>query len=259
LYARSFHWHHRYEPSWVGLNLSPFFSVIGIGINLVRPFRGTGALADPIAALSPTLWLKADALTGAYADEDVVDAWPDSSGNGNDAAQGTFAAMPTYHASGGSNGMPFVSFDGTDDTLLFGEESLTGDFTLCVVARAFGGFFMALGGATDGSCFCPFPGAGLVLLRNSVDADTANTSASGLDGWCVLTATRTGTAVAMYQNGNALAPSSLSGVVNLNNMGRRDITQYGAGALTDALIFRRVLAPSELSILHSALITKYRF
>jgi hypothetical protein len=61
------------------------------------------------------LWLKADSLTG-YEDEDVVDTWPDSSGNGNDATQGTFVKMPLYRT-GQVSGMPALQFDGVDDSL----------------------------------------------------------------------------------------------------------------------------------------------
>lgn len=99
--------------------------MIGLGLNITRSRFGTAStlFTNPIPGLSPTLWLRADALTGLE-DEDVVDTWPDSSGNGNDATQGTFVKMPLFHPGE-------AAFDGIDDFLQTG--SLTaGDLTLCV-------------------------------------------------------------------------------------------------------------------------------
>lgn len=79
------------------------------------------ASATPVPVFSPLditglkLWLKADALS--LSDADPVGTWPDSSGLGNDATQGTAAKKPTYKVSI-INGMPVVRFDGTDDVLL---------------------------------------------------------------------------------------------------------------------------------------------
>lgn len=69
---------------------------------------------DPIAALNPIMWLRADALE--LEDEDPVGLWPDVSGNGNDATQATFQRRPIY-VSGGIGGLPSLQFDGIDDWL----------------------------------------------------------------------------------------------------------------------------------------------
>jgi len=58
---------------------------------------------------SVVLQLDAQALSG-YSDGDTVSTWPDESGEGNDATNGT----SVYRASG-FNGYPSVEFDGTDD------------------------------------------------------------------------------------------------------------------------------------------------
>lgn len=63
---------------------------------------------------SNTLWLKADDLTGYSAGDTITTAWPDASGNGNDASQSTLSYRPTYQT---SNGVASVRFDGTDDML----------------------------------------------------------------------------------------------------------------------------------------------
>ncbi len=70
------------------------------------------------------LWLKADAgvfedsakTTPATDDGDVIGAWADQSGNGNDATQGTTANKPTLRLNV-VNGLPVIRFDGTNDIL----------------------------------------------------------------------------------------------------------------------------------------------
>ena len=95
----------------------------------------------PTSGLSfqPTLWLKADAITG-LADSDPVATWPDSSGNGYDAAQGTPGNQPLYKT-GILNGKPAVLFDGSTDylsttALLSAFLAGGGAGTVYVVARA---------------------------------------------------------------------------------------------------------------------------
>ncbi len=61
------------------------------------------------------LWLAANRGLN-LSDGDPVGTWPDQSGNGNDATQGTGAAKPTYKTNI-LNGKPIVRFDGTDDNL----------------------------------------------------------------------------------------------------------------------------------------------
>ncbi len=62
------------------------------------------------------LWLRADAITG-LSNNDLVDVWSDSSGNGNDATQAG-VNRPTYKT-GEKNGKPVVRFDGSANYLDF--------------------------------------------------------------------------------------------------------------------------------------------
>src|SRR5438876_259992 len=74
----------------------------------------------PAAAQTPTptpctfttaglqLWLKADAITG-FSDGTSLTSWPDSSGNGNTAAQSTVSLQPVYRVNV-INGQPAVNF-----------------------------------------------------------------------------------------------------------------------------------------------------
>lgn len=207
---------------------------------------------DPIARLSPSVWFKADALD--LEDEDPVGVFPDSSGNGNDAAQGAFLAMPTYR-SGGPNGMPFVSYDGIDDTLLFGEESIAGDMTLVVVARRVGGFFMSIGGNV-GTCLALV--GSTVTLRDVVDNDAASATASGLDEWCIITAVREGSGVQVLKNGAGIGSGTSAGTFAFDRLGSRvAFDQFGAGEMSETLIFRRALSPPEIELVNLELGAKY--
>jgi hypothetical protein len=86
--------------------------------SFIRPFLGGIGHIDPILALNPLLYLRADAgvlATGggeAGVGESVA-LWEDQSGNGNDAAQTTAASQPTRQD--GS-----VDLDGVDDFLQLG-------------------------------------------------------------------------------------------------------------------------------------------
>ncbi len=71
---------------------------------------GGGGGAIPTAGLA--VWFKADA--GITLNGSTVSQWADQSGNGNHATQPTASAQPTL-ASGAINGLPAVSFNGTQD------------------------------------------------------------------------------------------------------------------------------------------------
>ncbi|MBA3484102.1 MAG: hypothetical protein H0T51_20035 [Pirellulales bacterium] len=80
------------------------------------------AATIPNTALTPSVWLKADAITG-IADAGDVATWADASGNGRNATQGTALRRPTYRADGIAAGVPSVRFntngDATNEFLAF--------------------------------------------------------------------------------------------------------------------------------------------
>ncbi len=76
---------------------------------------GGGPFVDPSSVPGLDLWLRADLLTG-LADGDPVAVWPDASGHGHDATQGTAAKRPRYETNR-VNGLPAVFFDAVDDGL----------------------------------------------------------------------------------------------------------------------------------------------
>lgn len=88
-----------------------------------------GISPDTVSGLQ--LWLKADALP-VVANGSLISNWPDSSGLGNTASQGTAANMPSYQA-GQSNGQPALAFDGGD--LLITPAIRFNAFTMLAVFR----------------------------------------------------------------------------------------------------------------------------
>jgi hypothetical protein len=67
-----------------------------------------------ITSTTPSIWLRSDTVTI----DTGVNPWPDLSGNSRHFSQSTPGLQPTYLATGGANGRPGVSFDGSDDFLL---------------------------------------------------------------------------------------------------------------------------------------------
>jgi hypothetical protein len=73
--------------------------------------NGPGGVGDQ--ATNP-LWLRAGDLSSLSSGQPVNIPWPDASGNGNDATQGTALNQPIYVA-GVVNGKAVVRFDGVND------------------------------------------------------------------------------------------------------------------------------------------------
>lgn len=101
-------------------------------------FGGTvpdGPDFDPSDLAGLALWFDASTIAG-HSDGDPVSTWPDASGNGRDATQGTAANRPTYRT-GVQNGLPAVRFDGTNDYLLTATfaSALSQPNTIFVVAK----------------------------------------------------------------------------------------------------------------------------
>ncbi|MFC1780130.1 hypothetical protein ACFLY9_00325 [Patescibacteria group bacterium] len=67
--------------------------------------------AEPDSILGLLLWLKADGIPGVQ-NYDLIQTWPDSSINGNDAVQNTANLRPQYYENI-INSKPVIRFDGT--------------------------------------------------------------------------------------------------------------------------------------------------
>lgn len=78
-------------------------------------FSGTGGI-DVFDTADLELWIRASSLAGA-SDGNPVHPLTDISGNSRDAFQTVpdTAKQATYHATGGANNKPYLSFDGGDE------------------------------------------------------------------------------------------------------------------------------------------------
>jgi hypothetical protein len=108
---------------------------------LYQQMLGGGAFS-PTDISGLVVWLKADAgtfqdaakTTPATNDGDVIGAWADQSGNGNDVTQATTGNKPTLKLAI-KNGRPVIRFDGAGDNLQgVLSDALSQPFTIFAVA-----------------------------------------------------------------------------------------------------------------------------
>jgi hypothetical protein len=119
------------------------------------------------------LWLAADLSFGTNAIGSVA-AWPDLSGNINDAVQNGGSAQPGY-VTNSINGFPVVRFDGTDDQLIAPYISGTNNFTIIAVTRTSGQEAIV---PESNSGVAGSEGEQYLLFDNKTQ-DTGNTNNSG--------------------------------------------------------------------------------
>jgi len=110
----------------------------------------TNLPAPPPSPPLLTTWFKADAL--GLTNGASVSAWPDSSGNGDNATQGNSSQMPSF-VTGAMNGLPVVRFNNNNQTYLSFPRPVSGDFTITCV-------FQSTQGLNSGTYY--YQGAGLV-------------------------------------------------------------------------------------------------
>jgi len=121
-------------------NLS-FIRAAGTDVELlVTLFRDSAQLAFlPSHLAKLQLWLSAD--VGVFQEStfvtpsgngDVVGGWRDQSVNGNDATQATTANKPLLETNA-INGLPLVSFDGTDDFFDLASNIVSDTYTIFIV------------------------------------------------------------------------------------------------------------------------------
>jgi len=82
------------------------------------------------------LWLRTDTMTTANGAS--VASWPDSSGNGNDAAQATSDIQPIFYTSSALNNAPIIRFDGSNDEMAIADSDIldgTSSITMYAVLR----------------------------------------------------------------------------------------------------------------------------
>lgn len=214
----------------------PYESGIALEQNPSVTMRVEMKLPATELTFEPTLWLKADAITG-LADSDPVATWPDSSGNGYNATQGTAGDRPLYKT-GIINGRPAVLFDGTSDylattALLSALLAGGGAGTAYVVARA-----NSPGGDPDqtiwrdsgGNAHLTVVESGTDVLRASNDDGTPDTTTKAytMGTWML----------GLWQHSpderNQEAPADL--LVGVNSLQNVALSSVASGATTAAVL-----------------------
>jgi hypothetical protein len=199
------------------------------------------------------LWLKADSL--ALSDGDPVTTWPDSSGQGNNAAQATGSKKPTYKASI-QNGRPAVRFDGVDDALKVSSITLPTFFTIFVAGRFTNAAPMfveqsADANANDGFYFYGNNGNIAVIRRTSAH------SANGAANWMGSTAAIVGLTYdgthAVRRNGADVTITGTAGTTRPNSNvtadlflgSRNEASIFSSGDFFEILIYGSPLSSAD--------------
>ncbi|MGV9002191.1 MAG: hypothetical protein ACOH18_04555 [Candidatus Saccharimonadaceae bacterium] len=152
-------------------------------------------LLKPTAVTSPLLYLSAS--SGVIATGGAITQWNDQSSNGNNTITASGTARPTLVSSGGPNGLPYVSFNGTANVLTFPSAPFDlAAYTVFVVARTYGaGGFMGKIGGTSGNSLRKFElgmsSGGQFYTRAGSDSEYSEyyTGSSLFGGWHVYSAT----------------------------------------------------------------------
>ncbi len=138
-----------------------------------------GGIDIPLTIDGLQLWLKGDEGTfqdsakvaQAFSDGDVIGAWADQSGNGNDLTQITTSLKPGLRLNV-LNTRQVVRFDGTDDRLTNSSFSLAQPMTMFIVSRVFAS-------DVNGATFIDsFDNVICILFQNSI-ATTFGVNAGG--------------------------------------------------------------------------------
>lgn len=92
-------------------------------MGLLTTLSGSSAAFSPMQLSNLALWLDGSDLATLTIDgSNRVSQWDDKSGNGMHATQGTTMEQPVFSGTA-ANGMPGLTFDGSDDRLLSGTNS----------------------------------------------------------------------------------------------------------------------------------------
>lgn len=218
-----------------------------------------GAPFDPSSISGLKLWLKADAITG-LSDGDAVTTWSDSSGQGNNAGQGTASKKPTYKTAI-KNGLAIVRFDGTDDFLRTSSgvtlsqpntifavvytNDKAGDYT--IIDDRVGATRNTIFQASSSGYYSMYAGA---FMPSATDASAT---------WSILTCTFNGASSAMRRNGATIVSGNPgTNALVLATIGANYIdTALFNGDHAEILVYNALLSAGEISQVESYLNDKW--
>ncbi len=216
---------------------------------------------DPIAGLSPYVWLDPEPL--ALANNDPVSSYTDASGNSRHATQATSALRPVFKTNV-QNGLPALLF-GVDDALAtagFGV-TLAQPLTVSIVCNIVGS------GAGSGRwLFDGIDATNRAAVFKNTDT-TINPYAGSIGGfaqaeptgWHIWTTVFDGASSVIYKDGVSVGAASwgTNGLAGLT-VGNRYSQVDGDGLdgyMGDALLFNRALDSTDRGVLHGALGSKW--
>lgn len=217
------------------------------------------------------LWLKGDYGTTVATG---ISNWVDASGSGNTASQGTAANQPAL-VNPAINGLPAASFDGTNDSMLFGsgfsnfESGATVFLAVKPSSLSNGKKFFDFGnGATSDNLLLEeqlFSGNVLLHVANATtDSTLAASTALSTSAYTLLTIEHTGGQFAsIYKNGVLVSQGPVQNLRNIlrtvNRLGCQSSSAFYAGQIAEFLVYNRSLSTAERRAAEGYLFARYGF
>ena len=222
------------------------YRTLGFGVSASSGF-------DPLTVAGCQVWLRAD--TGVYEDSgkvtpatddgDVVGAWEDQSGQGNDATQGTTANKPALKLSI-VNSQPVIRFV-TDDVLTNAGLSETQSNTIFIVAAANSGPGSLIDGnhATNRHQTLTKYSTDEIYLWAGTPADYTTTSPITTSNFYLITFIVAGSSSAIRVDGSAEEDPANTGTNQIT--GYRLGSNFGGHWYLDGDIAEMIFYDSEIS------------
>jgi hypothetical protein len=212
------------------------------------------------------VWLKADALV--LSDNDAITTWTDSSGQSNNATQGTGAAKPTYKTNI-QNGKPVARFDGGDfldiTTTGFANSAFTVFVAMSYSSGSFPAFFAEISGGSNGYVALGGDNANqMAISKTGIATSSSNLSIGSFAQFCYKSAGISGgnITVTPYKNG-----TQGSGDLSLTSVATNTNTEIGAskggsadflvGDIAEIIYYNSQLSDVNRQSVESYLTTKY--
>lgn len=244
----------------------------GAGLLASTPLVVSGVAAGSVM---PTAWFKADVVRGV-SNGAALATWPDLTGNGYNATQGSSSQQPTF-VTNAMNGLPVLRFNSANSTCLALTRPIQDDFSIVCV-------FQSTQGLGSGNLF--YQGAGLVnaevggvvddfgtclFANGSVAAGTGNPDVAvdsnpgyndGRPHVMTFSRSRSTGLVALYMDG-ALAGTTTGGTQSLTSPSQllfgaqQTFINYFSGDIAEVAIFNVALSDTNRQSVESPLFQKY--